>query len=90
MKLTWTKGLSAQEKDELSKDFVSVPALRARLIGILNEKIVTTRRTVTGREMYDSPSWAYVQADAVGYERALREVISLFESNSVEKNQKKE
>jgi len=85
MKTVWTSGLKDKEKQEIIQDFRASPALRARLIKILDGKIGATRASSLSKDTYLSPSWAYQQADAVGYERALREVMSLFDEKDVDK-----
>lgn len=77
MKTSLTKGLTQEQATELRKDFVGSPALRNRLIQLSREKIDTARRSNISKEGYANPSWAYQQADGIGYERALLEVISL-------------
>lgn len=79
MKTSLTAGLTEQQKKEVTEDFKGAVALRAQLSKILDAKITSNRNTTISKDAYASPSWAYVQADAVGYERALREVISLLE-----------
>lgn len=77
MKTVWTKGLNAQEKEEMTNSFVSSAHARVRLYQIIEEKIEVKRRANVAEERYESPGWAYQQADAVGYERALREILSI-------------
>lgn len=77
MKTNWTKGLTAEQAMELKKDFVSCPLLRKRLTELSREKIESHRKALVSKEGYANPSWAYQQADGIGYERALLEVISL-------------
>ena len=77
MKTTWTKGLSPEMGVELRKDFVSSKIVRERLTLLLEEKSKTSRDASISKDCYDSVNWAYLQADARGYERALNEVISL-------------
>jgi len=43
----------------------------------LGEKVSNSDKTVKSVESYTSPAWAYRQADANGYKRALTEVIQL-------------
>jgi hypothetical protein len=85
MKTVWTKGLSEQQKEEIRGAFNGSANLRSRLTAILNEKIESRRKDSIGVDKYNSPGWAYIQADTVGYERALNEVISLILSDAVEK-----
>lgn len=77
MKTSWTKGLTPDQTTELRKDFVGSIMLRNRLAQLSREKIETYRKATISKDGYANPAWAYQQADAVGYERALQEVISL-------------
>lgn len=85
MKQSWTLGLNEEKAKEVRSDFKGSFLLRKRLIELLNDKVVQSARTTRSKELYASPSWAYMQADSVGYERALFEVISLISDDSVEK-----
>lgn len=88
MKKNWTAGLTPQEAEEITHSFNVGVELRKRLTQLLEDKVVVKRKETISKDAYASPSWAYLQADAVGYERALNEVISLISSNSVEKHEK--
>lgn len=77
MKLAWTKGLSADAKKEMQSSFNSSSLTRLRLTLLLKEKIESMRKKNTLEDAYENPNWALKQADAVGYERALNEIISL-------------
>lgn len=77
MKTTITKGLTEEETKEISMEFISSVYLRKRLISVLEDRISSARQVTISSSSYDSPSWAYSQADNNGYERGLREVISL-------------
>lgn len=80
MKTSITAGLSKERQEEVRGAFTASSAFRERLTEILDKKINTTKTSKTSLESYESPSWAYLQADANGYERAIREVISLLSS----------
>lgn len=88
MKTVLTKGLDDTRAEELEQDFRASAFLRERLTAVLTQKVESLRREVRQKETYLSPSWAYIQADYIGYERAIYEVISLISSDSGEKNQK--
>lgn len=79
MKTSWTKGLAAQKKDEMEREFKSSSLLRERLTTILNEKLRVKNAEMRNDTEYEKASWPYLQADSRGYERALYEVISLIE-----------
>lgn len=80
MKTTVVKGLNEQDEMQVTQEFIASAFLRKRFIHLFEEKIESLRRNTTSSTSYDSPSWAFMQADANGYERALREVISILES----------
>lgn len=77
MKTIWNKGLTAQKREELKRDFDASATTRERLKVILEEKIESSRSSVRQSNTYDSPSWALLQADSIGYERAMHEIISI-------------
>jgi len=79
MKTVITSGLSEERKKEIRQEFVGSAALRGRLSEIASNKIKTSHDKSVSEESYDSPNWALKQADARGYERALKEFISLIQ-----------
>ena len=83
MKTSLTSGLDEQQKDEMEREFGASARLRERLIYILEGKMETNKKEVRSKENYQNPSWAYLQADGIGYERAISELISLLSSKNV-------
>jgi hypothetical protein len=79
MKTAWTKGLVEAEKEEMKSLFLANASFRKRQQLLLRDKIDAIRQKNTVESSYDSPNWALKQADAVGYERALQEIISILE-----------
>ncbi|HET8689238.1 MAG TPA: hypothetical protein VFM18_21715 [Methanosarcina sp.] len=79
MKTTWTKGLTGQDKEEMQSLFHSSARLRSRIKLMIEEKINASRTKSVSEDAYDTPNWALKQADAIGYERALKEIISLMQ-----------
>ena len=77
MKTSVTKGLTDQKLLEVRQEFIASAALRAQLVKILNEKIEASRERTLSESSYEQASWAYRQADSNGYERAMKELISL-------------
>ena len=80
MKLSIVAGLSPQEAQEIIGEFKGAARLRERLSSILEGKIESKRAASRSIDAYASPSWAMLQADSIGYERALNEVISIISS----------
>jgi hypothetical protein len=77
MKTVITAGLSEQESAEIKEAFVHAVHLRKRIASILQDKINASNKTVRSKDAYGIANWAYLQADAVGYERAMQEIINL-------------
>lgn len=77
MKTSLTAGLKPQSKEEVVASFKASALFRERLTAVLDKKIQSTKTNKLSVEAYENPSWAYLQADANGYERAIKEVISL-------------
>lgn len=77
MKTSLTAGLNAQEKEELISSFLASGRFRERLEALLRKKMDANLKEVRSKDAYGIANWAYLQADAVGYERALEEVCSL-------------
>src|SRR5262245_40939417 len=84
MKTVILKGLTEQQQEEMRGVFAHSGFLRDQLKKILSEKINASNRVARSKDAYGIPNWAYLQADAVGYERALTEVISLLTHDPVQ------
>jgi hypothetical protein len=82
MKTIITAGLSKVQSEEVTREFNQSAVLRERLIDVLNGKKESLRSEVRSKTSYDSPSWAFFQADSNGYERAISEMISLLSSKN--------
>jgi len=77
MKTSWTKGLTKEQAIQVRQDFVGGVLLRERLSQLLEEKQEASIKKSRAEDGYDNANWAYLQADARGYERAISEIISL-------------
>lgn len=77
MKTAWTVGLSVEEKNEIRAAYAASGRLRARLTEMLEKKQKETYHKSLSEDGYANANWAYTQADAVGFQRALDMVISL-------------
>lgn len=84
MKQSWTTGLNEEQTKIIKQDFKGSIVTRSRLAELITNKIRSSNATVRSKESYDIANWAYLQADAIGYERALNEIISLILDKSVE------
>lgn len=79
MKASWTTGLDAVKKDDVTAEYQGSATLRKRLVQMLEKKQKTAYDKTLNADNYDSPNWGFLQADAVGYQRALREIIDLLD-----------
>lgn len=77
MKKSLTTGLNATEEKDVRDEFASSAALRGRLIKLMLDKRDYAITQNISDKNYDSPNWAYKQADLVGYMRALEEISDL-------------
>jgi hypothetical protein len=76
MKTAWTAGLDdPQVKDDVIQSFKSCAVTRKRLQDICRSKM--DKSFSLSKEGYECPNWIYKQADTVGYQRAMHEIISL-------------
>jgi len=90
MKLSWTKGVARELTVDIRQNYKESLVLRRRLVAMLEDKASASTKTSRSKDGYENANWAYLQADARGYERALQEVISLIVDNEVDKDAKKE
>lgn len=77
MKQSWTQGVDKELSKVIREQFVGSKALRKQMVAILERKALAANKSSLRKEGYESPSWAYDQADYIGYQRALQEIISL-------------
>lgn len=72
----WTKHIRDEEqKNNFISTILASTAMQERLIELLEEKLENSSKE--NEVDYESPSWAYKQADKLGYQRALREIINI-------------
>ena len=78
MKTNWIAGLKDQDrKDEIRQSFNASIVMRKRLMELLEKKMKESWVSSLAEGSYERPNWALEQADARGYERAMREIMSL-------------
>lgn len=74
MKAIWFKSCKTKEEKEAARQ--SVLSNRASLDS-LKEILEPMLKETAPTADYDSPSWAYKQADRIGYNRALNQVLDI-------------
>lgn len=76
MKSIWYSHLkTVDEQEEFKKNVLGSKIVLDKLKEIVYNKSKSQEKSTTAD--YDSPSWAYRQADKVGYSRALEEIMSI-------------
>lgn len=78
MKTSWLQGVEKERSIDIKQNFKESLVLRKRFFEIIYEMIETNRKGQISKSLFDSPNWAFHQADRVGYERALRDMLELF------------
>lgn len=73
MKTIWFMDLPKDEQEGFKKEVKSAKNVLDKLEQIVQKKI----KEIVVLDDYDSPSWAYKQADRNGYNRALTEIINI-------------
>lgn len=81
MNTAWTKGLKrgSQEAKDVEEAFASSAAIRRRLAEIIEIMYLEEMKNRLESNEYDSPAWAFKQADAVGYARALQRIKNILQ-----------
>ena len=80
MKTVWMRGLKTQQqKDERRTQVLTAAKAFEVLTGILQDKIGSKEGERNKEENYGLPGYPFYQADASGYIRALKEVLSIIE-----------
>lgn len=77
MKVNWTAGLDEVRRNDIRQSFKASLVMRKRLLELLEKKMKESWASSIAEDSYESPNWALKQADARGYERAMKEIMSL-------------
>jgi hypothetical protein len=73
VKTIWFMDLPKDEQDGFKREVKSAKNVLDKLEQIVQNRI----KEIVITNDYDSPSWAYKQADRNGYNRALTEIINI-------------
>lgn len=81
MKPAWTKGIKkgSQEAKDVEDAFNSSTFVRKRLVEIIENMYQEEVAKRIKEDEYENPAWAFKQADAIGYARALRNLQNILE-----------
>lgn len=74
----WYKDCKSQEdKDKRIERVISSHYVLKVLSKILEDKLESNRQLQESKSNYESPAWSEQQADFIGSQRALRDIIDL-------------
>ncbi len=73
----FTGKLSPEKRDEFNYRFLESEDVLNIIKEVLVKKLESDVEVRRGLNNYSSPSWSEYQADGIGYQRALQEVIQL-------------
>ena len=72
------KGCKTKEDRDRYKEYlVNNKELLDRVVDVLKNKIQVSINDMRSVSSYDKPSWPQYQADQLGYQRALAEMVSI-------------
>lgn len=82
MNTAWTKGLrkGSQEDLDVRAAYAESFILRKRLHEVLMLKLETKIKAAMSNDQFDSPSWAFLQAESIGYSKAIKDIITLLDA----------
>ena len=73
----WYKDLKGEDVDKLIEQIQNSRYILSVLSKILTEKLEDNRIQQEAKNNYESPSWSEQQADYIGSQRTLRDIINL-------------
>lgn len=80
MKLNLTAGLDKDEEKLFRTEFISSAFMRKQIRNVLQKKIESYYAGMRDKGGYEKSSWAFDQADSIGYIRAMNELKNLLEN----------
>ncbi len=78
LSIDWFKDKNEKQKTEIDFVIRNNPVLVQSILDILSRYEEEENRSETSSADYDSPSWAYKQADRNGAKRMVRKIKNLF------------
>ena len=77
MQTRWFKGLDEQEVADMRASLVASTTILLRLSKLIQEDLDSSVAAQLAGAQYESPSWAYQQADFIGQQRAFNKMLRL-------------
>ena len=82
MQTRWFKGLDKQQETDLRAGLLASINVLARMETLLHAELEASTGLQCSKDLYDSPSWALQQADAIGQQRAYRKILRLIQQET--------
>lgn len=79
MKTLWTKGLAAEQAAEIKSLYAESSRVRKRLTTLIEEMVDAKDKESMDSSEYEKANWAYKQADAQGFKRAMNEILAILD-----------
>lgn len=79
LQFVWFDGVSEEEKDSRRREIQAAKPALAVLHKIMSDKLALEMKA--RKSDYENPSWAYLQADSIGYQRAVETLLTLITFN---------
>ena len=84
MNTDWLKDCKSEEDKKARKDMIRTAAPTLKVLRrIIERKLEEESADHLKKVKYDSPSWAYIQADSIGCMRTLNYVLSLLDQEEI-------
>jgi len=77
MKKSLIRGFSKEETPEIRGAFVDAHRFRKHLTLVLRREVESLQVSMRNEDNFDSPNWAFIQADKVAQTKALLKVIGM-------------
>lgn len=76
----WIKHLKEnKQREEFMLNLVAAKTVLNRLSELIKEDIKASQSGSLTKDKYESPNWAYLQADKVGEQRALNKILKIID-----------
>jgi len=77
MKTDWWKHLPTNQQAERKETVERSKLMREATLDVVQQKLKDLEKLQESKSNYESPAWPMLQADYIGYRRALHEMIDL-------------
>ena len=78
-KSSWFAGLDKQKAGEVKASLYASEVVMKRLRHIVERRIEASYQAQRSETNYNDPNWALKQADYIGHQRALKEILDLID-----------